>query len=253
MANGDRHAERELRIFSGFAEASPRQFDLSTLEKRQPKHPDVIIECDGSSVAFELVELIDQDFARSIALMLDTRKMVQDKFEDLPEDRKQAFEEKYSDALLNFSFTEVPFGKRREIVNAVLDELMSLEDGFQGRTLQDSKDFAGVLNFVVVSRGECGRLKLDAESAGLLDDPTLDMLQNKFGKQYESDCPMELLAYIESHPTLPDDIWLPKVKIFVSKHLKKSPFERVTIYDINKAIVRFEHSALEGVSAKGQD
>ena len=146
-----------------------------------------------------------------------------------------------------------PFGKRREIVNAVLDELMSLEDGFQGRALQDSKDFAGVLNFVRVGRGEFGGPILGVDSAGFLRDPTLDRLQNKFGKQYESDCPMELLAYIESHPMLPDDIWLPPVKNFVREHLKKSPFERVTIYDINKAIVRFEHSALEGVSAKGQD
>ena len=122
-----------------------------------------------------------------------------------------------------------------------------------GRALQDSKDFAGVLNFVGVGRGEFRGPILRVDSAGLLDDPTLDRLQNKFGKQYESDCPMELLAYIESHPTLPDDIWLPKVKVFVCKHLKESPFERVTIYDINKAIVRFEHPALQGVSAKGQD
>ena len=139
-----------------------------------------------------------------------------------------------------------PFGKRREIVNAVLDELMSLEDGFQGRALQDSKDFAGVLNFVRVGRGEFGGPILGVDSAGFLRDPTLYRLQNKFGKQYESDCPMELLAYIESHPTLPDYIWLPEVKNFVREHLKKSPFERVTIYDINKAIVRFEHPALEG-------
>ena len=245
MANGDRHAERELTIFSGFAEASPRQLDLNTLEKRQPKHPDVVIECNGSSVAFELVELIDQDFARRTGLMFGTRNMLRQKLDQLPEERRQLFDEKFNDALLNFSFTDVPFGKRREIVNTVLDELMNLEDGFEGRALQDSKDFAGVLNFVGVGRGEFVGPVLDVESAGFLGDPTLERLQNKFGKQYESDCPMELLAYIETHPMLPDESWLPSVDDFVRAHLDESPFERVTIYDINNAIIRFEYPTLQ--------
>lgn len=244
MANSDRHAERELRIFSEFAKVSPRRFDLTTLEKRQPRHPDVVIKCDGSSVAFELVELIDRDFARRIGVMIGTRRLLRTKLSELPDNHRCAFEAKYHNALLNFSFTDLPFHKRRGIIDTLLERLMELDETYEGRAFRDSEEFSGILNFVSIVRGEFVGPVLDVEASGFLGDPTLERLQDKFSRLYEADCPMELLAYIESHPMLPDESWLPAVDDFVGERLAESPFERVTIYDIHNATIRFEYPTL---------
>jgi hypothetical protein len=60
--------ERELAVFLRFLEASRLPIDRNSVEKRSPPEPDILCthQSEGK-IAFELVEMCDPRFARSIA------------------------------------------------------------------------------------------------------------------------------------------------------------------------------------------
>lgn len=57
----DPHANRELTIFREFAAVCPLQIEAGSIEKRDPPEADILCRiADGTAVAFEMVELVDQ-------------------------------------------------------------------------------------------------------------------------------------------------------------------------------------------------
>jgi hypothetical protein len=79
MADRDRHGLREQKIFLDFAQVCGLAIQLDSIEKRKPPEPDILckIEWEGA-VAFEMVELIDQDLAQqtyeSISILRQSRR-----------------------------------------------------------------------------------------------------------------------------------------------------------------------------------
>jgi len=68
MASEHTKGETEVAVFLRFLEASQLPIDLNSVEKRSPPGPDILCthQSEGA-VAFELVEMCDSRFARSIA------------------------------------------------------------------------------------------------------------------------------------------------------------------------------------------
>lgn len=59
--------DREQRAFKLFAEQGPLHIVPSSIESRDPPSPDIVCTLEGGErVAFELVELVDEDFAKGI-------------------------------------------------------------------------------------------------------------------------------------------------------------------------------------------
>jgi hypothetical protein len=57
----DPHAHRELAVFRDFPEVCPLGIERKSIEKRDPPEADILCRiADGSALAFEMVELIDQ-------------------------------------------------------------------------------------------------------------------------------------------------------------------------------------------------
>jgi hypothetical protein len=64
--------DREVEIFSRFASASRLSIDPSTIEKREPPEPDILcVHNDEGPLAFELVEICDQNLAKFFATVKD--------------------------------------------------------------------------------------------------------------------------------------------------------------------------------------
>ena len=73
MTSEHTKGEHEMTVFRRFLEASQLPIDPNSVEKRSPPEPD--IHCRHMSegaVAFELVELCDPNFAKSIAKASET-------------------------------------------------------------------------------------------------------------------------------------------------------------------------------------
>lgn len=68
MASEHTKGEAEVAVFMRFLEASELPIDRNSVEKRSPPEPDILCthQSEGA-IAFELVEMCDMRFARSIA------------------------------------------------------------------------------------------------------------------------------------------------------------------------------------------
>jgi len=84
---GDPHAERELAVFRDFVVVCPLGIDKGSIEKRDPPEADTLCRiADGSALAFEMVELVDQ--ARIAKPMADQNQLM-----DSLRDASKAFPE----------------------------------------------------------------------------------------------------------------------------------------------------------------
>lgn len=54
----------EVDVFAAFVKAATLPYDLASIEKRLPPEPDILACSDEGMVAFELVEICDQNIAR---------------------------------------------------------------------------------------------------------------------------------------------------------------------------------------------
>ncbi|MCX5721933.1 MAG: hypothetical protein NT179_07890 [Nitrospirae bacterium] len=90
--------QREQLVFKSFAETCGL-LPCGTFSSRPIPEPDILfIPDNGSPQAFELVEIIDNDFSRSIGAQLSTKNACQEHLDVLPDDQAAAFRGLYSDA-----------------------------------------------------------------------------------------------------------------------------------------------------------
>jgi hypothetical protein len=69
-------------------------------------------------------------------------------------------------------------------------------------------------------------------AAGFLRNPMISRIQAKLGKTYQSEAPIELLAYHHfRRPPIPPQFWLEPLTLFLRSHLAQSPFRRVWVFD----------------------
>ena len=124
---------------------------------------------------------------------------------------------------------------RRAAIPTVLEAFKSVPTAFEG-----AMDLGiGLVEKVRVARGDFVGPSFDIDAGGAVGDPTIDQIRGKFQKQYDVDLPLELVAHYELHPMFPDEVWVPRVRAFVSGALAKSPFERVWIFDGARGSIRF--------------
>ena len=72
------------------------------------------------------------------------------------------------------------------------------------------------------------------------EDALLDKSIGKFGKNYQTDDPIELVSYFNQQAEPLGDV-LSRYDCFVREHIEKSPFRRVWVYDVfhNKILYSF--------------
>ncbi|MFH1672624.1 MAG: hypothetical protein ABIF87_04275 [Pseudomonadota bacterium] len=239
----DRHAKKELAIFSDFAKAVSLPVMPGTTEKRLPPEPDILcqVHVEGT-IAFELVQLIDPEFARRFDLLLKTKTGLRHHYESLPQDGRIAFQKAFGNALLYFKFEEdASLRQRLKSLELSFRLLLRLQPAVEGEVLKNEKRLKGILKGVHITRGDFSGPIFDPESFGAVGDPTRKEIDKKFQKRYKTQHPVELLAYIDIHPMFPDDIWLPGVSKFVKENLKGSVFRKTWVYDVHNKSVRYEY------------
>ena len=59
----------------------------------------------------------------------------------------------------------------------------------------------------------------------------IDRLRDKWKKKYETENPIELLAYYGLQPIAPEPMWLPALRDFLEANWSSSPFHRVWVLD----------------------
>jgi hypothetical protein len=241
VSDTDSLGRPEVDIFKRFVTVCPLKILPESIEKRQPPEPD--IRCTsraGDVLAFELVEIIDQDLARKVS---DQLRLVQElgaAYEVLPERDAAEVRAALGNAAVMLTFADdSSIRTRRAAIRSSLEALKGVPPKFEGA--MDLK--RGILERIYVARGDFIGPSFDVDAGGAVGDPTVARIQGKFEKPYKVDVPLELLAHFELHPMFPDDVWMPKVRDLVPRALTASPFRRVWIFDGERESIRFVYPA----------
>lgn len=208
------HVDRELRIFRSFVDFCGLDINLRSIQKRTPPAPDISCRTTfNEEISFELVELIDEHFASDMSRHFDRKQLLRYLYNNLPSQKRKKFDMLYHDADLQLGFCDdATIENLKHKLPLAFDELLAQREHFQGElsTFSD-RNLANVLRFVRVNRGILGPL-FDVETYTRIGDPTRNTLNSKFQKKYESNFPIELLAYIDRNLMFPDDVWKPGVE-----------------------------------------
>jgi hypothetical protein len=213
------HGERELTIFGEFASVCPLGIDAKSIEKRKPPEADILCLAEQGQVGFEMVELVDQDrIARPMRDQSELMGSLRDARNDLPEET------------VGVRFRPQSIRKRKAVAEEVVNELIRIDPAFKGEfTLTDGDTEVAIANIERrdgIADGPHFRVLV----AGHFEPIPLDALGEKFRKKYQSDGPIDLLAYYDRQHA-PLDEQIDDLIQFINASIAKSPFGRVWIFN----------------------
>jgi len=235
--------QREQLVFKNFAETYGL-LPCGTFSSRPSPEPDILFMPDnGSPQAFELVEIIDSDFSRSMGAQLSTKNTCQEHLDTLPDDQAAAFRRLYSDADIFIGFRDsLTLRQRKNSLVKVFEHLMGLPAGFVGEAFADGGPLYEVIDRIAIYRGQFIGPLFDAPSVVRVGDPTVNAIASKMAKTYQVKGTLSLLAYIDINPMFPDEVWLSDLDKYFLTLDEACQFQGVYVYDCrSKSIKRTWH------------
>jgi hypothetical protein len=232
--------ERERLIFSLFS----RELDLtdagSRVESRPPPEPDILLtKSDETCIAFELVEILDQDYSGSTQRQLDTKSACYVHLDAMPEREQSRFREKYANADIHIEFDEkLTLRRRKQSLDQVFNALIGLPNDVEGEIAIDDERLQKFVQYMHVNRGNFSGPLFDIQSAIWVGDPTTDLIRAKLEKLYETPHPIRLLAYIETNPMYPDDVWQTDLDDLLKELDSTCQFESIYVFDCTSKEVK---------------
>ncbi|MFQ5912670.1 MAG: hypothetical protein ACE5JS_05775 [Nitrospinota bacterium] len=229
----DAHEERELSVFRRFAEVCPLGIRPESIKKGE--FPDISCEFEGEgSVGFELVEITDQTLARLTSEQIEFQRLLRETYRNLPDDDRAEVERAFGNALIGVRFhSDVSSRLKRNSIPLILDFLKE-QKSLAGEELEPKpgSDLAKAVEKIrIIRRGSPGpRFHVSAATSYL--DRTPESVLKKLNKQYQSQTPIDLLAYYEFQPPDPPDVFEARFSNFLeanSSRLEK--FRRVWFFD----------------------
>jgi len=231
--------KRERAMFEAFATAAGLLRAGETFESRPTPEPDILLHSiQLGKQSFELVEIVDQGLQSATGLQIKTKEICRVFLKSMPEVERIQFCAKYSNANIGFEFqNDYSLQRRKNFLPSLFSALSFLPDDFEGDVDIHSLKLKKTLSFLTVNRGRFVGPMFDAGSAVWVGDPTVEAIRGKAKKKYITPHAMNLLAYIESHPMFPDDVWLPDLDVYLSSLDISCQFERIYVFNFQTRAV----------------
>lgn len=223
----DSHAERELAVFQDFAVVCPLGIERGSIEKRDPPEADILCRiADGSALAFEMVELVDQ--ARIAKPMADQNQLM-DSLRDASKALPEEIRRKLKDAWVGVKFRpDRSLRKRKEYARQIVEQVAANPE-IEGKvTLQDGDTEVATAN-VKRRKGLAGP-HFQIILAAHYEPIPLDAIEEKFDKKYQAGVLVDLLAHFDrQHAPLEQQI--AELVAYVEVNIGRSAYGRVWIFD----------------------
>jgi hypothetical protein len=199
MASSEaRHGENEIRAFRIFANAANLTIIPASIEKRRPPEPDILC-CltNGSKVAFELVEIVDPKNAAFLGTAPRLAALIEKAYQDMPQILRQRFDTRFENSPLSFEFR---IGASRNLIEAGLPAIMA---EIANQSSNDDREwvFSSPVTKLLISVRRRGRVDVSGRPsfnvAGEFahTDLVIERVLAKISKTFQTDYPIELLAY----------------------------------------------------------
>lgn len=232
----------EMNAFKAFVLASKEPIDISTVESTIPPAPD--IECkylDGTSVTFEIVQLLDSNFKRTYEIQQSKVQALYTYFDSMPTSDREAFSRLYhnADILINFH-DHLSLNKIKANLPRVFEELAGMPPAFDD--FLNSFSTAGLkdsLQSISVARGEFYGPLFNGQSMARVGDPCIRTVQNKLTRSYTTVYPIELIAYIDENSMFPENVWKPTLDTFLNNLPSLAPFRKLWVLDLGNGAIAY--------------
>lgn len=230
--------ERERLVFERFAMAASL-LPGGVFDGRPTPEPDILyVPESGAPRAFELVEILDQAYSATMGQQFGTKEACQAHLEALPEAEAEAFRAQYGDADIFIGFRDnLSIQRRRNALPRIFTALRSLPKGFTGDAYHDGGPLETLLDRITIHRGLNGPL-FDAPNVTWVGDPTVDALRGKMTKRYTPQGELCLLAYIDTNPMFPDEVWLADLDEYLATLNRDCPFAHIYVFDCRNNSIR---------------
>jgi hypothetical protein len=195
----------------------------------------------GEEIAFELVEIIDQEWARLTSGMFSDRNSFRTAFDAATGGFRADLDARLHNALVYVEFTnDATSSQRRGAVPAILHQLTDLQIEFEGRWRPPAgHQLTGILRSVTISRGSFNGPEFDVSAVSSIGEPTVDRIRTKYHRTYVTTRPVELLAFYELQPLAPAALWHSRLNSFVEASWSTAPFRRVWLFDVGSRIITY--------------
>jgi hypothetical protein len=243
----DTQTRTELKIFSRFADVCALSIVRESIVKRSPPEPDIVCRlATEETVAFELVEIIDEGWASLTSGQFREMNSLREAYQAIDGDLRCALDERVGNALVYVSFVaDVSARQRRAAVPEILSYLSTIGRDFSG----DWEPASGtslhrIVRSIRITSGDFRGPEFDVEAVSSIADPTIARIRAKWLKSYNTPHPIELLACYELQPQMPAALWLPRLESFVTNSSGRGLFRRVWVFDVGARAISYESGVL---------
>jgi len=207
--------------------------------------PDILCTfTNGTRVAFELTEAVDEGVARNVSVSDASRAQMREYYQKLALVERTKLQGIFGNAHISVH-TKHGIGDKKFM--QMLPRVFHLLRGCSGDTQGDLKrdTLPSGVEAIQITRGRwsCGPLLDRGGLALYVADPTLRRMEAKFSKRYKCDCPIELLVHSRTCPLAPDNLWKNDVHDFVTRKIAGSPFSGVSVFDWIDSTIRYTYPA----------
>jgi hypothetical protein len=237
----DKHDKNELAVFGLFAPVCGLPIDFDSIEKRQPKEPDILCNVSGEGpVAFEMVRMVDQN--RIAKPEADAKKLVEQlehTHRNLPDETRAEFDRRFGNSSVEVRLRpSISLRRREKIAAGIIDCMMKLDPGFEG-TLPVTERNLEVASVKVRRRRGTSRTLFIIPIGSFYSPVPLGGIKEKFNKKYKTSAPMELLAYYDEQQSAPLEEQLRELSGYIKRSLSNSRFRRAWVFNVSDQRVCF--------------
>ncbi|MDQ7842103.1 MAG: hypothetical protein RDU83_13945 [bacterium] len=240
-------AERERHIFRLFARAVPLAIKPNSVRSgRGDRAPDILCRLSTDErVAFELAQIIDEDFAKGFSDTLRLKVALDETLAGSPAPFRDAFAQMFSNSLIGLFFgNHLTLQRRRAALKPLLEYIGTLGPNAVGEFFPSQPPLRDVVRMVTVFRGAFTGPVLEPVGGGFIGNPILAVLEGKFRKVYPTCLPIELVAYYDLQLEPPLSIWEPEVSRYAPEALPKSQFRRAWVFSVASGQILYVHPSL---------
>jgi hypothetical protein len=233
-----------VRAFLEAAGIPIQEDDIQEDDIQDADEPSPDVRCtlaDGTPTAFELTEAVDQDKARNVRASFASKTRMCDHYRQLPLADQTKLRRVFANAYISVRVKDGTTDRRfKEVVPRVFNLLLDCSCDTQGSI--EKRKLPTDVEEIRITRGKwstgpcfnCGQALWVANCM-------IKRIKAKFSKQYECDCPIELLVHSKTCPLEPDGLWKDEVHDFVTRNMDKSRFCRVSVFDWVNSTIRYTY------------
>jgi len=224
----------ERDVFEAFAESVPLPIRKESIEKRHPPEPDIVCQQEsGGGIAFELVELTDSITRKMAADTSAHREYFNDAITTLDADAASEFRERYAASVVSFSFENgCSLRSRKKGITEVVKFLAAIPKTVCGNVPLPGQGIPAISAVTIRPCGIEGPV-FDDTTCVAFKNSTTTQIRDKLTQRYQTQFPLELLAYHSVQSPLPKNHWCPTLLAMLKEELPGSQFQRVWVFDKN--------------------